>query len=904
MYPRLYRFVEITRKSGDSWADLEGDNTPGFLLFTKDNFTPLLKRTLPQWGLEFTSIDNRFDESAVSLITQTRFSLSNLERLYDRLVEANAERGKTMDWVGRSVKIYYGSGDVPGLKWNGTTWTNYLGQTASYPAPDPSYPADEDRIDLVFTGEIESISSDRSRIEFKCVSVAKRLDQPIGTLAGRSNGANKDEIIPIVYGDMNDSRAFVPIVQDDKGLPFASVLVETRPTTTTPTLVVFDSGLSNDYKVVSSLAYDGSGGITITSGAPIVATAATGGGRNDTIVPFGTATLGNVWRNMSSGEVVAGVMPDGGQYFQPRYNVYDGAAPYPPRWTTGDNARVARAWNSSTPQAVSVGNEFYPAGQDLRQFKLDLEFIAPISKIYCNDPAFNGVNNRIPGGGDFNFNGAFGDVAATAERLSTDALTAYTDLKQEVQDTATGTAYRRDELAVFSVNAETWDQLNIYTTSPGLSSFVTARSGVVDEWYVHGRAVYPAFVCEFAIPQIDGDISYIGLRSDIARLGWINTGTAEEEYRGPLPKWNLDIDSVSYDASALDAGEASIVSDGTYTYHLYEKIPTLDALRNQIVSLAFAGSDPDARGRGGIMVSDTVGGIRVWSEVATQCKIRRLYLKGRATVTLTQRDIFARLIGRYDGTKLITPVQVLQDLLTNEVGYTGALVDLTGGARDVWQIDTAITGKRRSYRDILKQVCMECCIVAYTSKSGQEVVSVADVTDTPTGTITQDELSQSGNTASWEYTETPASEIYTRYEVAYARDAARDQMTKLMWVDGNGWSDGFPQAVGGLNIAAALRIACQRAAKLTNADNIYQASLEMVRKDSVAARHIQWHINRKTVRRAMVKITAPIDKLLAYDLNSVITLNIPSLGAYNNASFRVVGYSISGTRVTMDMESL
>lgn len=175
-FDNFYQLIKIESKYAGDWNIPDNDNDNLFYFATERKSgaygeSPLV---VVNKDLEINTIDETID-GGLERISNVSFSISNLDKFYSRMVEANPTRNPFQSCT---ITIYDCSGYVPSLFFDGADWKDVEGNVYAF-TPDEPYPL-TDAFYKVFEGRVDQVKQDLKRVQFRCISEENSKDNVIG----------------------------------------------------------------------------------------------------------------------------------------------------------------------------------------------------------------------------------------------------------------------------------------------------------------------------------------------------------------------------------------------------------------------------------------------------------------------------------------------------------------------------------------------------------------------------------------------------------------------------------------------------------------------------------------------------------------------------------------------------
>ncbi len=235
-FPHPYRMVKIENRSAGNWniPDKAANDVMFFSTLPSDNGYGESIRTILNKDVKIGAINSTVSEGVEKVGSMT-FSISNLDKFYSQMVEANT-RNPFQNCI---ISVYECSGRVAGLFYDGSVWKDETGSTRIF-TPSVEYPF-TDAFEKTFEGRVDGINQSFDRVSFSCVSAESEMNNLIGNYQlDNGNPTSKSEISPIVIGDLSDGVSPILLTRKLEEYPKAILSENTLDATTQGQLLVYD----------------------------------------------------------------------------------------------------------------------------------------------------------------------------------------------------------------------------------------------------------------------------------------------------------------------------------------------------------------------------------------------------------------------------------------------------------------------------------------------------------------------------------------------------------------------------------------------------------------------------------------------------------------------------------------
>ncbi|MCP4986219.1 MAG: hypothetical protein GY928_09185, partial [Colwellia sp.] len=235
-FPHPYRMVKIENRSAGNWniPDKAANDVMFFSTLPSDNGYGESIRTILNKDVKIGAINSTVSEGVEKVGSMT-FSISNLDKFYSQMVEANA-RNPFQNCI---ISVYECSGRVAGLFYDGSVWKDETGSTRVF-TPSVEYPF-TDAFEKTFEGRIDGVNQGFDRVSFTCISAESEMNNLIGSYQlDNGNPTSKSEISPIVIGDLSDGVSPILLTRKLEEYPKAILSENTLDATTQGQLLVYD----------------------------------------------------------------------------------------------------------------------------------------------------------------------------------------------------------------------------------------------------------------------------------------------------------------------------------------------------------------------------------------------------------------------------------------------------------------------------------------------------------------------------------------------------------------------------------------------------------------------------------------------------------------------------------------
>lgn len=864
-FENLYWFLKIEKYSG-TWNNIDPDTLLPNGTTDSFCFSNLRKTTgygdtsenLFDADLKIGSVDYSFDqkvwENGISKIPNFSFSLTNLNQFYSIVAEANSN--ELQMFYGARVRLWMANGFVAGLKWNGVNWIDFDGNISATPANPSSYYS-TDYSKLLFDGKINDIKFSMKETSFSVTGKSKERDKLIGTLVDvNAQDKNKAEIIPIQYGDMTDENALTPVILNEEQKNLPKVIVDNQALGSQPELFVYDKSTEKYFSVISTQnANSGNNEIQFKSET---AEGTVGADNNDAEDWESDATFKADLDTQAETTDGVGNQPvfvvgdeKIGWHKIDRIKEWNGST-----FTDGKKI-ISRGWGDTTEESHFSSDEYFFIDSDIVNSRAKIRvqlspngllFSSDESTIYSNDAA--GLEPKIYADGFLGAKGNFWDVIKNSQSPQLPLHT------QTQLQTWTSSGHYTYAYVVLTLK---WEPIGL--------------SGKISRAVLRSLATYktinntsgtsnPFFNCIIRDPD--------GFTSSV-RLDPIDVGKGEIKQYGY--NGTIEVDEGSLHPSAEGVGAL---------------IGTMDDLLN---------NDPI-----GVRFELFTDWTTLPPDVASM-QFQGFRLDVDLVVDAAQQNWYARTQGRFTGSLLERPTDILSNLLSYETGYSGAINTTT--KRNDWKLAGAIFGKRPNYRDIVKEICFEFGMINYSAPDDTENFYSIDI-ETVSKTITQEMILMDGNIQAVNYSYTPSTDLYNRIEVNYQKNYATGYYGKTMYFanDGSASTDGFSLLTGSVIGDIYTRLSNVKDIYQLN-DSIKSINLDFVRDLETAERILANAIRWNTRTKAIVTIRGTINDFYDLEIGNQVDLNLGGLpNRVSNAQYIIIKKRINIDKTNIELTLL
>jgi len=263
-----YLYLEILPNAGDAWVDMQGNAITqlGIGQREKGLNNPLC---VYDWDLAVGELERSFDNFPVNLVQKVsdfQFSICGIwsdplgntttTNVLWMLQDINAEYGKSLNIIGRKVQLWVSNSEHAGLVFNSGVWTNYS-STRFWNEPSWTAPTFTEQAELLFTGAVEEIKCGGSdgRIDIVCTDLIE--DKVLGTAVPNA-AQNGKHCIPITYGDFTKRPMPALIESDLRNLVRVWLGDESTPHVSFSSLAIYDETydtfwpVANTYQAISN----------------------------------------------------------------------------------------------------------------------------------------------------------------------------------------------------------------------------------------------------------------------------------------------------------------------------------------------------------------------------------------------------------------------------------------------------------------------------------------------------------------------------------------------------------------------------------------------------------------------------------------------------------------------------
>jgi len=888
----FYQYVKFKSSSTIEFPDGSTDTEFIFSTQQADLGYGSSNRKILNKDLSIGDIRYQLNSSGLQQVQNTNISFSNVGQFYHAMREINGDDF----WYSLEITVYWSTGRVPSLVYDGSDWLEDGENVVAF-SPSVAYPL-TDSIKVEFEGSLSSASISKDKITLNLVSKSKQTSYEIGTIES-FNGADSSRslINPIVLGDLTDENAFVPLILKNAVSSKSVGICSDTPLSEDPTPFIYDDENEKFHKVINErTSLNNNKQITFFNESDAEQVFYD----NDYVQQPKTDSLsdGPIYRYLfPSGEVV-GYFTDSEDYIifsnystPLNYNITD----------TTDRLRDegSRDINndSSAIGAFSLG---YKLDQDmtigvakinLSLYPINLKSVSGIGTD-IDDP--NGANlpghleyERDPGGADdfepgddydVEKNGAIGEFKNVInykedQARSTRTEPTYTDSGESVW-LAAHTRSEKKSAGVDGILASDWKYYN-YTNK--------LRIGVT--------ADYDNF-------KFDSNILNLNFRTLGGVYKNFESSTATNAFDisgvGFTPVHSLI--SVNYDAGTGGTGEKIIHDEDSIAGTQYQIEDTYSAIPYATLE-DFYNSPPVI----------TFNGYSTYQPVKSSTPSTYPPLASNCSLDVASPSFFGVSRFALDGFRVDAQVKAfVESKYWCFKGKTGNSTSLLNGLnilstryetptftsqdsyRDNWLISGVHTGDPIYFRDIVAKISDEFRVIISDKNGILSISSLGSSGVTPAFTVNESNIFTPYND-NIKFKETPATEIYNKIVIRYAKNHMTNKYGKTIALTPNSVERTFGvESFDVLDCQNDLQKASDTLAKININEKVKTVDLDWVRDDFTANEILKWWCANSSRQRAKCSVDVSKVSFIDSKIGDVVSLDLPSIPEFYQVNYQIM----------------
>ena len=907
----VYQYVKF--KSSQSFKLTDNRTVTEFILSTQEGDlgygTP--NRVILNKGLTIGDIRYQVSADGLQQVQNTTISFSNVGQFYHAMREINGQDF----WNTLEVSIYWASGRITSLAYDGSDWLED-GETVVSFTPTGTYPLlNDDYIKKEFEGSLSSASSKKDRVTFSLVSKSKQDAYLVGSIKS-FNGADSSRslISPIVIGDLTDINAQVPLILKNKINSKSSAICSDIDLSEAPTPFIYDDENEKFHPVVNRQEavnnnrqiefYNSSDVESFNSRFEYV-----------TQTKAGDPSEAPVLHTLSSGEVISYFTEDKNFTL---FNDYTDPSEYHIQTTVGrlrdegvrDLNNDGNYLNGTLPgylvdEDMAVGiaklnlvlypeniKEVDPKGADIPEPNVGFESYWGFRQKPGTSVDFQ-IDNQNP---PITRNGVIGayknvvnyrgeDMRDSSERPLPDY--------ENASDSLWFSAHARGSNSP-TVSTAWYDYNYLNKLRIGVSAdyekFKFDSEVINLDVHVLG-AVYKDFET-----SNDGDAFDISNPSFSPRRSTAHI---------TLDKDGAIYDKVLHDNSSTSNTVYDINDKFNSSWNAQQVFPTLSTFYDNPPTITFNGytayqpvkntdlgiepidpatlyldrADPSFYGS----TRFALDGIRVEAEVKASVESKYWCFKGKTGDAQNINQSLNTLATRYNATT-----------------FTSADTN-----RNSWLLSGVHTGNPIYYRDLLSKIADEFRVFITDRNGTSELVSMG-LSSSPAYTIQESNTPSPWN-SSVTFNETPATDIYNKMVVRYAKNHMTGRYGKVVSIDSQQIqrTEGVEAFDDVAELQNYLSLSDSTLSKIGISEKIKTIDLEWVRDDYTANQILRWWCANSNRQRAVVK--AEVSKLDFIDakIGDLVDLDLPSLPQFYQVNYQIKKIvNKSNKRIVLEAEEI
>jgi hypothetical protein len=897
----FYQYVKF--KSNQTINFQDGTISNEFILSTQqaDLGYGSANRKIFNKGLSIGDIRYSLSSSGLQQVQNTTISFSNVGQFYHLMRELNSQDF----WNTLEVSIYWATGRVPSLAYDGVDWLEDGENVVSF-TPSISYPL-TDSIKKEFEGGLASASISKDKVSLSLVSKSKQSSYLIGNIES-FNGADSSRALinPIVVGDLTDDNAFIPLILKNPVTSKSVAICSDIDLLEAPTAYIYDDENEKFHNVINDQnATNNNKQIEFYNESDFEQIWYD----NDYVTQSKTDSIneGSVSHILTGGEVV-GYFTDSKDYVI--FSDYSTPLNY---YITDTTDRLR------DEGARDINNEGKTIDGWSLGYKLDQDMTIGIAKINLSLHPINlksvdavGTNISNPSGANLS-----GFLEYTQDQGGANDFKPINDY-QEIENGAIGSYKNILEYREDSPRA-TRTEPNYTDAGSSLWLSAHARGGdsaIATDWtyYNYNNKLRMGITATFENFKFDSNILDLTFRTFGGVYKNFEQSSSSEAFDmsgvGYTPAHSLI--SVNYDADTGGTGE-KIIHNETSRVGEHQIDDTFSGI--PYATLADFYNSPPVITFNGWTTYQPVKSTTpfTYPPLASDCYLdvaspsffgsTRFALDGFRVDAQVKANVESKywcFKGKTgDNTKLLDALNLLSSRY-------GTPTFLSGDAlRDEWLLSGVHIGDPIYFRDILAKIADEFRVVISDKNGFLNIVALGSSSVSPKYTIDESNVFAPFND-NIKFKETSATEIYNKIVIRYAKNHMTKRFGKTIALTANDVKRTFGVIENDISDAQSyLQTASNTLAKIGITEKTKTIDLDWVRDDYTANEILKWWSFNSSRQRA--KITAEVSKVAFIDANigDVVNLDLPSTPEFYQVNYQIMQINNkSSKKYSLELEEI